>query len=119
MGDHSSEKLRFAVYTVCLVYADKLPKGYNFCIREFEPGEFQLQLPLFTPSSALEVYKTWSGNSSLLGTPGPSPSLKKTVPSNLKKTLLPIKIPVVSKCKQTATVQRLDHARSREMVQIK
>ena len=31
MGDHSSEKLRFDVYTVCLVYADKLPKGYNFC----------------------------------------------------------------------------------------
>ena len=31
MGDHSSEKLRFDVYTVCLVYADELPKGYNFC----------------------------------------------------------------------------------------
>ena len=31
MGGHSSEKLRFDVYTVCLVYADELPKGYNFC----------------------------------------------------------------------------------------
>jgi len=29
-GDRSSEKLRFDVYTVCLVYADELPKGFNF-----------------------------------------------------------------------------------------
>ena len=32
MGGHSSEKLRFDVYTVCLVYTDELPKGYNFAM---------------------------------------------------------------------------------------
>ena len=30
VGVHSSEKLRFDVYTFCLVYADELPKGFNF-----------------------------------------------------------------------------------------
>ena len=46
-------------------------------IRECEPGEFQLQLQVQTPSSALQVYNTWSRTSRLLGSPTPTPTQKK------------------------------------------
>lgn len=55
VGVHSSEKLRFDVYTVCLVYADELPKGFNFRMKSSEAPK---QDDVFYFTFKLKTFKT-------------------------------------------------------------